>query len=129
MHKKGFEYFRISRKMSKLDVKKKHYSKLKAMRKITKILSEIRSFFSEKRHNSTIDAFTRLVENINLDSRSLGGIKRENCQLANLQVFQIPLLPFFAVKGFSLYGNSVLHRMFGGKKDVFYSFMSQDSIN
>ena len=100
------------------------------MSKITKIPSEIRSFFSEKRSSSTIDAFTRLVENINLDSRSLGGIKRENCQLTNLQVFQILLLlPFFAVKGFSHYGNSVLHRMFGGKKDVFYSFMSQDSIN
>ena len=116
--------------MSKLDVTKKHYSKLKAMSKITKIPSEIRSFFSEKRRSSTMDAFTKLVENINLDSRSLGGIKRENCQLTNLQVFQILLLlPFFAVKGFSHYGSSVLHSMFGGKKDVFYSFMSQDSIN
>ena len=77
-----------------------------------------------------MDAFTRLVESINLDSRSLGGIKRENCQLTNLQVFQILLLlPFFAVKGFSHYGSSVLHSMFGGKKDVFYSFMSQDTIN
>ena len=48
MYKKGFEYFRMSRKMSKLDVKKKHYSKLKAMSKITNIPSEIRNFFSEK---------------------------------------------------------------------------------
>lgn len=100
------------------------------MSKITKNLSEIRNFFSEKHYSSTIDTFTRLVENINLDSRNLGGIKCENCQQTNLQVFQILLLlPFFAVKGFSLYGNSVLHRMLGGKKDVFYSFMSQDSIN
>lgn len=62
MHKKGFEYFRISRKMSKLDV--------------TKLL-----------------------------------------------------LPFFAIKGFSHYDGSALCRMFGGKKDVLYSYLSQDNIN
>lgn len=49
-HKKGFEYFRISLKMSNLDVIKKQYSKLKAMSKITKIPSEIRNFFKEKVH-------------------------------------------------------------------------------
>ena len=120
----------MSRKMSKLDVTKKHYSKLKAMSKITKIPSEIRNFFSENRRSTTMDAFTRLVENINLDCRSLGGIKRENCKLTSLQIFQLLiLLPFFAVSGFSHYGDSVLHRMFGGKKDLFYSFMSQDTIN
>ena len=64
-----------------------------------------------------MDTFTRLLEGFNLDSRSLGGLKRENCQLTNLQVFQILLpLPFFAVKGFSHYEGSALCRMFGGKK-------------
>ena len=43
----------MSRKMSKLDVTKKHYSKLKAMSKITNIPSEIRNFFSEKRAHPT----------------------------------------------------------------------------
>lgn len=116
--------------MSKLDVTKKHYSKLKAMSKITQIPSEIRNFFSEKRRSAVMDSFTRLLENVNIDSRSLGGIKRENCQLTNLQVFQIlVLLPFFAVKGFSHYEGSALNRMFGGKKDVLYSFLSQDNVN
>ena len=116
--------------MSKLDVAKKTYSKLKAMSKITKIPSEIRNFFSEKRRSAVMDTFTRLLENINLDCRSLGGMKRPNCRLTNLQVFQIlVLLPFFAVKGFSHYGGSALSRMFGGKKDMFYSYMSQDDIN
>ena len=91
--------------MSKLDVTKKHYSKLKAMSKITNIPSEIRNLFSEKRRSMVMDTFTRLLESLNLDIRSLGGQKRENCQLTNLQVFQILLLlPFFAVKGFSRYG-------------------------
>ena len=105
--------------MSKLDVAKKTYSKLKAMSKVTKIPSEIRNFFSEKRRSAVMDTFTRLLEGINLDCRSLGGMKRSNCRLANLQVFQIlVLIPFFAVKDFSHYDGSVLSRMFGGKKDM-----------
>jgi hypothetical protein len=79
---------------------KKHYSKLKAMSKITKIPSEIRIFFSEKRRSAVMGSFTHLLENVNLDCRSLGGMKRDNCQLTNLQVLQIlVLLPFFAIKG------------------------------
>ena len=31
-----------------------------------------------------MDTFTRLLEGLNLDTRSLGGLKRENCQLTNL---------------------------------------------
>ncbi len=117
--------------MSKLDVQKKnHYSKLKAMSKVTNIPSEIRNFFSEKRRSVVMDTFTRLLDNVNLDCRSLGGMKRANCQLTNLQVFQIlVLLPFFAIKGFSHYEGSVLNRMFGGKKDVLYTYLSQDGIN
>jgi hypothetical protein len=109
---------------------KKHYSKLKAMSKNTNIPSEIRNFFSENRRSMIIDTFTRLLESINLDCRSLGSLKRENCQLTNLQVFQIlVLLPFFAIKGSSHYEGSALSRMFGGKKDVFYSYLSQDNVN
>lgn len=100
------------------------------MSKITNIPSEIRNFFSEKRRSMVLDAFTRLLEGANLDCRSLGGMKRENCQLTNLQIFQIlVLLPFFAVRGFSHYNGSVLSRMFGGRKDLLYSYMSQDNIN
>lgn len=116
--------------MSNLEVQTKHYSKLKAMSKSTRIPSEIRNFFSEKRSSIIMEAFTRLLESANLDCRSLGGIKRENCQFTSLQVFQIlVLLPFFAIKGFSHYDGSVLNRMFGGKKDVLYSYASQDNIN
>lgn len=79
------------------------------MSKITNIPSEIRNFFSEKRRSIVMDTFMRLLESLNLDNRSLGGLKRENCQLTNLQVFQILLLlPFFAIKGFSrMYTRSV----------------------
>lgn len=116
--------------MSKLNVSKKEYSNLKAMGKFTNIPSDIRSFFSEKRRSVVMNAFTCLLEDINLDCRSLGGIKRENCRLTNLQVFQILVLfPFFAIKGYSHYAGSALSRMFGGRKDMFYSYLSQDNLN
>ena len=109
---------------------KKEYSNLKAMSKFTNIPSDIRSFFNEKRRSVVMNAFTCLLEDINLDCRSLGGMKRENCRLTNLQVFQILVLfPFFAIKGYSHDAGSALCRMFGGKKDMFYSYLSQDNIN
>lgn len=77
-----------------------------------------------------MEAFTKLVEELKVDSRHLGGKKRENCQLTNQQLFEIVLLlPFVAVKGFSHYASSALSRMFGGKKDILYSFMQQDEID
>ncbi len=100
------------------------------MCKVNKIPSEIRNFFSEKRSSQVMEVFTRLVESLSVDSKVLGGVKRDNCQMTNLQVFQILILmPFFAIKGFSHYPGSVLNRMFGGKKDMFYSFMAQDCVD
>lgn len=55
---------------------------------------------------------------------------RENCQLTNLQLFQIILiLPFMAVPGFSHYAGSSISKLFGGKKDLLYSFMAKDNID
>lgn len=100
------------------------------MSKFTKIPSEIRNFFSGKRRASVMEAFTKAVESISVDNDLLGGPKRGNCQLTNLQIFQLLILmPFFAVRGFLHYPESVLNRMFGGKKDVFYSFMAKDNID
>lgn len=54
----------------------------------------------------------------------------ENCQLTNLQLFQIILiLPFMAVPGFSHYAGSSISKLFGGKKDLLYSFMAKDNID
>ena len=60
----------------------------------------------------------------------LGGVKKPNCKLTNLQIFHILLfMPFFDIKGFSHYAGPVLGRMFSGKKDLFYDFMSQDNVD
>lgn len=100
------------------------------MSKFSKIPSEIRSFFSEKRRDAALETYCRLVESLKVHPNQLGGAKRSNCQLTNVQIFQILLLmPFFAIEGFSHYGCSVLNNMFGGQKDVFYSFVQQDTVN
>lgn len=100
------------------------------MGKFTKIPSEIRNLFSEKRQSSIMSDLVSLLESLSLDSRCLGGMKRVNCQLTNLQVFQILIMmPFFAVAGLSHYATSVMSRMFGGKKDILYSFMAQDNVD
>ena len=121
----------MSRKMCNLDVPKSIIHKnSEAMSKFTKIPSEIKNFFSEKRGSSVISALLGLLDSLGIDNRSLGGLKRSNCQLTNLQTFQILIMiPFFSIKYFSHYAGSALSRMFGCGKDVLYSFVSQDNVN
>lgn len=100
------------------------------MSKYTNIPSELKNFFSEKRESFIMDMFSNFFVSLRFDNRSLGGNKRSNCQLTNLQAFHlIVLMPFFVIKGFSHYEDSILSCMFGSRKDVFYSFMAQDHIN
>ena len=74
--------------------------------------------------------FMTLLEGMRISDKDLGGKKRENCQLTNLQLFQIILiLPFMAVPGFSHYAGSSISKLFGGKKDLLYSFMAKDNID
>ena len=72
------------------------------MSKITKIPSEIRNFFTGKRINPAFSKFITLLEEMRFSDKDLGGRKRENYQLTNLQLFLIILiLPFMAVPDFS----------------------------
>ena len=78
----------------------------------------------------TFSKFMTLLEGMRISDKDLGGKKRENCQLTNLQLFQIILiLPFMAVPGFSHYAGSSISKLFGGKKDLLYSFMAKDNID
>ena len=100
------------------------------MSKITKIPSEIRIFFTGKRINPAFSKFMTILEGMKLSDKDLGGSKRENCQLTNLQLFQIILLlPFMSVPGFSHYAESSISKLFGDKKDILYLFMAKDNID
>ena len=101
------------------------------MSKITKIPSEIRNFFSEKRRSAVMDSFTHLLENVNLDCRSLGGMKRDNCQLTNHQVF-----PNISVASILCNKRALTLRWFCPKPDVWSKkrmhcipICTQDDIN
>lgn len=62
-----------------------------------------------------MDMFSNLLVSLRFDNRNLGGNKRSNCLLTNLQIFQlIVLMPFFAIKNLFHYEDSILNRMFGG---------------
>ena len=93
----------MSWKFSNLEVNKLITTKLKAMSKFTKIPSEIRNFFSEKRRSTVMEAFTKLVETLSVDSKMLGGVNRDNCQPTNLQVFHIVNASFLCREGISLF--------------------------
>lgn len=100
------------------------------MRKDTKIISEIINFFKGKQQSTLLQAFSMLLERLNMSSKLLGGVKKPNCKLTKLQIFHILLvMPFFEIKGFSHYAGSGLSRMFSGKKDLFYEFIAQDDID
>lgn len=61
-----------------------------------------------------MEQFAKALEGLRLHSKKLGGNKHENCQLANLQSFQILILvPFIAIKGQSYHVGSGLCNMFG----------------
>lgn len=90
------------------------------MSKFTNIPSEIRNFFSEDRVKPVMDALISLFDLFRFADKSLGSIKRDNCQLTNKQMFQLlVLLPFLSVKYLVDYSNSALSRMFGGQKSIF----------
>ncbi len=89
----------MSRKFSNLEVTKLLTTRLKAMGKFTKIPPEIRNFFTEKRRASVMEALTKLVESLSGDNKSLGGDKRVNCRLTNIQIFQLLLLMPFLPSG------------------------------
>ena len=90
----------MSRNFSNLEVSKQLITITQSHEKITKIPSEIRNFFTGKRINPAFSKFMTLLEGMRISDKDLGGKKRENYQLTNLQLFQIILiLPFMAVPG------------------------------
>ena len=79
-----------------LRCQKEEAHSFKAIRKNTKIFSEISNFFQGKQQSALLQAYSSLVDRLNLSSKMLGGVKKPNCKLTNLQIFHILLfMPFF----------------------------------
>lgn len=120
----------MSRKFSNLEVPKQLITITQSHEQNYKNSIGDPQLFHGKRINPAFSKFMTLLEGMRISDKDLGGKKRENCQLTNLQLFQIILiLPFMAVPGFSHYAGSSISKLFGGKKDLLYSFMAKDNID
>lgn len=120
----------MSRKFSNLEVPKQLITITQSHEQNYKNSIGDPQLFHGKTNQSRIFQVYDPLEGMRISDKDLGGKKRENCQLTNLQLFQIILiLPFMAVPGFSHYAGSSISKLFGGKKDLLYSFMAKDNID
>ena len=99
------------------------------MSKVTKIISDLRSFFAKDDETRAIKCIMGVMEHINIRSSQIGVEKKENCKFTTLQVLNLLMLfPFFVVKNASRYSNSSLSKLFNCDKDMFYRFMNDGNV-
>mgnify|MGYP003780783643 CR=1 FL=1 len=96
----------------------------------TNIFSEINTFFREKDDKKAIRTIMDVAKHLKLSAKTLDLESRWNCKYTRLQVFELLLLfPFFMVKNAFRYTDSTLAKVVPCKKDVFYRFMENGSID
>ena len=99
------------------------------MSKVTTIISDLRSFFSENDKNRAINAIMTVMECINIRPSQIGTEKKENCKFTNVQVLNLLMLfPFFVVRNAYQYSGTSLSRLFSCEKDMFYRFMNDGNV-
>jgi len=96
----------------------------------TNIFSEISTFFREKDDDKAIRTIMDVAKHLKLSAKTLDLESRWNCKYTRLQVFELLLLfPFFMVKNAFRYTDSTLAKVVPCKKDVFYRFMENGSLD
>ena len=99
------------------------------MSKVTTIISDLRSFFSENDKNRAINAIMTVMECINIRPSQIGTEKKDNCKFTNVQVLNLLMLfPFFVVRNAYQYSGTSLSRLFCCEKDMFYRFMNDGNV-
>lgn len=100
------------------------------MNKSTEIISELKSFLSKDDNSRAVTAIMNTMERIRIDERQMGVEKNPNCKMTCAQTLQLMVLfPFFALKNAGNYVGSVLEKLFGCKRDIFYRFLSHPDID
>jgi len=98
--------------------------------KNTNIFSEISTFFSEKDDSNAINAIMDNARYLKISEKELSLESNDNCKYTRLLIFQLLLLfPFFMIKNAYHYSESVLSKFLSCKKDVFYRFLANGSLN
>lgn len=100
------------------------------MGKGTKIISDLRSFFSKSENNKAIDSIMSVMDRIHIRPSQIGPVKKDNCKMSNWQILQLLMqFPFFSVKNASKFPNSALGKLFVCEKDMFYRFINDGNVN
>lgn len=98
--------------------------------KNTNIFSEISTFFSEKDDSNAISAIMDNARYLKISEKELSLESSDNCKYTRLLIFQLLLLfPFFMINNAFHYSESVLSKYLSCKKDVFYRFLANGSLN
>ena len=96
----------------------------------TNIFSEINSFFPENDNRKAINSIMDIALHLKISSKSLSIESKDNCKFTRLQVLELLLLfPLFMVKNAFHYSESILFKVLSCRKDVFYRFMANGSID
>ena len=96
------------------------------MNKVTKVFSEIASFFDKSDKNSAFSTISHMLKNVKFNSRPLGFAKpKPNCLYPAMCIFQLLLMfPCFSVANPANYVGSPLFKLVSCHKDVFYDFLN-----
>lgn len=99
--------------------------------KVTNFLSEISAFFKKDDAHTAMYSIMDVIKWLKMTESSLFGMKSKcNSVYSLLQVFQALLLyPCFMIRNPYRFSDSSLSYLLGCKKDVFYRFMSNPTIN
>jgi hypothetical protein len=98
--------------------------------KSTNIFSEIKSFFSENDNREAINSIMDIARHLKIGKKSITLESSDNCRFTRSQVLQLLVLfPLFMVKNAFHYSESVLFKVLSCKKDVFYRFMANGSLD
>ena len=93
-------------------------------------LAEINIFFPENDNRKAINSIMDIAGNLKISRKSLSLESNDNCKFTRLQVFELLLLlPLFMVKNAFHYSESILFKVLSCKKDVFYRFMANGSLD
>ena len=96
----------------------------------TNIFSEISTFFRKNDDDKAIRTIMDVAKHLKLSAKTLDMESRCNCKYTRLQVFELLLLfPLFMVKNAYRYTDSTLAKVVPCKKDVFYRFMENGSLD
>lgn len=96
--------------------------------KNTTIISELKNFFTSS--EKAVSSIANLLGTLNLTfTRQLDKTDKVNTKYKAVDKFMLLLLfPFFNVKDSSAFKGSILRKLFGGGKDVFYRMLNNPDI-